>query len=363
MLHASWKSLLDRKLRLLMSGFAIVLGVAFVAGSLIFTDTLGQAFTKIMAGSVGDVVVRPVGAANSDTQNTQSAKTMPASLVRDLAKVDGAARADGSVISIGVFVIGKNGKVIGAQGAPGMGMNFSDAPAGHGITGLSIMSGRAPDKVGEITLDPVTADKAGYEVGDTVPMVTSGAQPSIKATMVGVGKFGGGGLAGASLTTFDLRTAQQLFEGGKDVYSTIWVTAKDSVSQADLRDRVQAVLPAGVEAVTGDKAADEAANAIDKVLSFISTFLLVFAGVSLVVGSFLIINTSSILVAQRSRELACSGPWVRAGDRSAVGALRGTGHRVHRVHFRPCARLRSYARHQSALRPDRSRPVRIATGL
>jgi len=135
-------------------------------------------------------------------------------------------------------------------------------------------------------------------------LVTSGAQPSLKATMVGIGTFGGGGLAGASLTTFDLKTAQQLFAGGKDVYTDIWVTAKDGVSQAELRDRVKALLPAGVEAVTGDKAADESASAINQGLSFISTFLLVFAGVSLVVGTFLIINTFSILVAQRSRELA-----------------------------------------------------------
>jgi putative ABC transport system permease protein len=302
MLHASWKSLLARKLRLLMSGFAIVLGVAFVAGSLIFTDTLSQAFTKIMAGSTGDVVVRPVGAVNDE--NTQSAKTLPASLVGDLARADGAARVDGFVSAVGVFVIGRDGKVIGAQGAPGLGMNFSDAPAGHGVQGLSITSGRAPAKTGEITLDPVTADKAGYKIGDTVPMVSSGAQPSLTATMVGVGKFGGGGLAGASLTTFDLKTAQQLFEGGKDVYSGIWVSARNGVSQAELRDQVKALLPAGVEAVTGDKAAEESASAINQALSFISTFLLVFAGVSLVVGTFLIINTFSILVAQRSRELA-----------------------------------------------------------
>jgi len=302
MLHASWQSLLARKLRLLMSGFAIVLGVAFVAGSLIFTDTLGQAFTKIMAGSFGDVVVRPVGAVNDE--NSRSAKTLPASLVSALAAVDGAARADGSVSSVGVFVIGKNGKVIGAQGAPGIAVNFNDAPAGHGIEGLSITSGRAPAKSGEITLDPQTAERAGYKIGDTVPMVTSGAQPSIRATMVGIGKFGGGGMAGASLTTFDRRTAQQVFQGGKDVYSDIAVTAKDGVSQAELRDRVQSLLPAGVEAVTGDKAADLAASDINQALSFISTFLLVFAGVSLVVGAFLIINTFSILVAQRSRELA-----------------------------------------------------------
>jgi putative ABC transport system permease protein len=302
MLRATWKSLLARKLRLLMSAFAIVLGVAFVAGSLVFTDTLSRAFTNIVAGSVGDVVVRPVGAVNQD--NTQSSKTLPASLVADLRKVQGAARADGIVSSSAVFVIDKHSKVVGGQGAPGLGVNFGDAPAGHGLAGLSTIQGRAPARAGEITLDPQTADRAGYQIGDVVPLVTSGAQPSVRATMVGVVKFGGGGIVGATLTTFDTRTAQQLFEGGRDVYNNIWVTAQDGVSQAQLRDRVQAALPSGVEALTGDKAADEAASDIDKALSFISTFLLVFAGVSLVVGSFLIINTFSILVAQRSRELA-----------------------------------------------------------
>jgi putative ABC transport system permease protein len=303
MLRASWKSLLARKLRLLMSTFAIVLGVAFVAGSLVFTDTLSRAFTNITAGSVGDVVVRPVGAVNAN--NTRTAKVLPADLLTDLASVEGARRVDGNVSSVGVFVVGKDHKVVGgAQGAPGIAVNFQDTPAGHGLDGLSISEGRAPTRAGEITLDPQTADRAGYKVGDLVPLVTSGAQPSIKATLVGIGKFGGGSLAGASLTTFDTRTAQQLFEGGKDVYSDIWVTAKEGVSQVDLRNQIRAALPAGVEAVTGDKAADEAASDINQFLSFISVFLLIFAGVSLVVGSFLIINTFSILVAQRSGELA-----------------------------------------------------------
>jgi putative ABC transport system permease protein len=279
-----------------------VLGVAFVAGSLVFTDTLSQAFSNIMAESVGDVVVRPIGAGTDSS--TLSAKTLPASLATDLARADGAARADGNVNSMGVFVIDRLGKVIGGQGAPGIATGYRSGPAAHGRDGLSISSGRAPARAGEITLDPQTAKKAGYRIGDIVPLVTSGPHPSMKATMVGTGSFAGGSMAGATLTMFDMRTAQQLFQGGKDVYSEIWVTARDGVSQADLRNRVQSTLPVGVEAVTGDKAADEAATEINKALSFISTFLLVFAGVSLVVGSFLIINTFSILVAQRSRELA-----------------------------------------------------------
>ena len=129
MLRATWKSLLARGLRLFMSAFAVMLGVAFVAGSLVFTDTLGRAFTSIMAGTVGDVVVRPAGGSGDDA--TQTTRTLPASLAADLAGVEGVARADGNVTNFATFVVGRDGKVIGAQGAPGLGLNYHDAPAGR----------------------------------------------------------------------------------------------------------------------------------------------------------------------------------------------------------------------------------------
>lgn len=301
MLRAAWKNLLARKLRLLMSAFAIVLGVAFVAGSFIFTDTLNKSFESIFAGSVGDVIVRPAGSSGDETQSNIS---IPASVVDQAATVDGAARADGNVTSFGVFVVGEDGKVIGAQGAPGLGLNYNDAPAAHDLEGLTVSEGRAPERSGEVALDSGTAEKAGYEVGDEVPIVTSGDQPVIEAELVGIAEFGGGSLAGASLTIFDTQTSQDLFQQGKDVYTDIWVTADDGVSQEELRDNVAAALPTGLEAVTGDTAADESASDVTQALSFITTFLLVFAGIALFVGSFLIINTFSILVAQRSRELA-----------------------------------------------------------
>jgi putative ABC transport system permease protein len=125
MFKAAWKSLLGRKLRLIMSTFAIVLGVAFVAGTFIFTDTLGRSFTAIFASTVGDVVVRPVGATSEDGSPTT--RTLPAAMVERLADVDGAARADGNVTSFGVFVISDEGKVIGGQGAPGLGVSYNDA--------------------------------------------------------------------------------------------------------------------------------------------------------------------------------------------------------------------------------------------
>src|SRR6185436_280637 len=121
MLHAAWKSLLGRKLRLIMSTFAIVLGVAFVVGTLIFTDTLNRSFVAIFDNSVGDVVVQPTRV----TSNVDVATTVQlrGSLVDDIAQLDGVRRADGKVVAAGVFVVGKNNKVIGGQGPPGFAFN------------------------------------------------------------------------------------------------------------------------------------------------------------------------------------------------------------------------------------------------
>ncbi len=144
MLRAAWKSLLGRKLRLLMSTFAIVLGVAFVAGTLVFTDTLSRSFTAIFASSVGDVVVSPKGAQTSDGAPTT--RTVPAGLVRKLATAEGAARADGNVSSMGVFVVDQHGKLVGGNGPPGIAVSYNTAPAGHGIEGLTIVSGHPPQR-------------------------------------------------------------------------------------------------------------------------------------------------------------------------------------------------------------------------
>ncbi|MBC9734883.1 ABC transporter permease [Nocardioides marmotae] len=303
MIRVALRSLLGRKLRLLMSTFAIVLGVAFVAGSLVFSDTLGRSFTALFASAVGDVVVRPVG--GTTVQGSPSTEILPAALVDELAEVPGAARADGNVTAVGVFVVDTDGKVVGGLGPPALGGNFNDAPAGHGLTGLTIQEGREPRAAGEVVLDERTADRAGYDIGDTVPFVTSTERPDLEAELVGIAEFAeGGSLNGATLAQFDTATAQDLFLGGRDVYNDVWVTAEDGVSQEELAERVREVLPAGVEAVTGDDAADESASDLLEAVSFLTTFLLIFAGIALVVGSFLIVNTFSILVAQRSRELA-----------------------------------------------------------
>ena len=301
MLKAGWQSLLARKLRLLMSAFAIILGVAFVAGSFIFTDTLGRAFDGIVAGSVGDVIVRPAG---TNTLEGQSSRTIPADVLADLAPVEGAARVDGNVTYSGAFVIDSDGKIIGGQGAPALGYNHTGGPAADGREFGTIESGDWPQRSGEVALDTRTAERSGYAIGDSVPILTPGDPPRVEATLVGTVGFDGGGIVGASVAVFETGQAQELFLGGEDAFTDIWVTRAEGVSQDELKEAVDAVLPAGYESVTGAVAADEAANSIGEALSFINTFLLVFAAVALVVGAFLIVNTFSILVAQRSRELA-----------------------------------------------------------
>ncbi len=303
MLHAAWKSLLGRKLRLFMSTFAIVLGVAFVGGTLIFTDTLNKSFTAIFDNTVGDVVVRPQGAADADSAPTTL--TLPGRLIDVMAAVPGAARADGNVNSFGVFVVGENNRVVGGQGAPGIGVNTSDAPAANGVEGLQVVQGREPVGKDEVAIDAATVRRANYDLGEKVRLISTGKKALLEPTLVGIADFPeGGSLNGATVSMFDTATAQGLFLDGRDAFSDAWVTARPGVSQEELRAQVAKVLPKGFEAVTGDKAADESASQLLEAISFLTIFLLVFAGIALVVGSFLIVNTFSMLVAQRSRELA-----------------------------------------------------------
>jgi putative ABC transport system permease protein len=302
MLRTALKSLLGRKVRLLMSTFAIVLGVAFVVGTLVFSDTLSRSFTALMASTVGDVVVRPQGT-TGDAEPT--ARTIDASVVADLEGVEGAARVDGNVTAFGVFVVGEDNKVVGGQGAPAIGANWNDAPAGRGLEGLAIIGGRAPTRGGEVLLDSRTAGEGGYTIGEEVHLISSGDQAVLRPTLVGIVGFPeGGSLNGATWTAFETRTAQRLLLEGEDAFTDIWVTAEPGTGQGELAAAVSERLPDDVEAVTGDEAADEAATALQEAIGFLTTFLLIFAGISLVVGGFLIVNTFSILVAQRSRELA-----------------------------------------------------------
>lgn len=305
MLKVTLRNLLARKVRLVLSASAIVIGIAFVAGTLVFTDTMGSSFDAIVKGGTPDAVVRPVRQGSwSDRSSVIDTRTVPGQVVRRLRTTPGAARVDGTVEGQTLFVVGRNGKLVGGTGAPTLSYNFNSAPSITGKPALTIGRGHAPHGAHEVALDARTAEKAGYHLGDVVSMVTSGDRPRVSARLVGIAQFGGGGLAGASLVIWDTATAQQLFLHGRDAFTSVSLTAEPGVSQADLAAHARRLLPPGLQAVTGDTVAQETQDAVGKALNFLNIFLLVFAAIALVVGTFLIINTFSILVAQRSRELA-----------------------------------------------------------
>lgn len=306
MLKLTLKNLVARKVRLLLSAFAIVLGVGFVAGSFVFTDTMASSFDKIAFGTVSDVNVRPTQeAGNAITASiNMDDRRISDSVLNDVREIEGVKSAVGGIQGTGLLVITKENRLLSQTGAPTLAFNAAGTVNMDGDEVISYAEGRAPEKEGEIALDARAADAAGYQIGETVKLATAGDPPIVKAKLVGIVQFNAGSMAGATLVLFDTATAQRMFLDGDDAYNQIAIQREADVSQTTLAKRVQNVLPEGIEAVTGQDLGEETKATFDDMLGFLNTFLLVFAGISLVVGSFLIINTFSMLVAQRSSELA-----------------------------------------------------------
>ena len=297
MLRATLRSLLARKLRLLLSATAVVLGVAFVSGALVLTDTLGRVFDDLFVstGQKTDVEVRGKALFEGDGGTTRA--PVPASLVPRLRQVPGVAAVTGDVIGY-AQVVGKDGKAYGSNGPPTFGQNFDDEPLTSAYT---LREGAGPGR-DEIAIDARTAEQTGYVVGDRVPVLLPEGQDSF--VLSGVFGFGeNDNLGGASITAFEQGLAEELFAEPGELFS-VRLAATPDVDPDQLRTSVAQVLPAEVEAVTGADSAQEQADEVKGFFGFFQTFLLVFAGIALFVGAFLIFNTFTILVAQRQRELA-----------------------------------------------------------
>jgi putative ABC transport system permease protein len=302
MWRVTLRNLFARKVRLLLSAFAIVLGVAFVSGSFIFTDAMGGAFSGIISGNTADAEVAPRGA--DDFDSMQDSRTVPASLAERLREVPevGSAHPYNQVQSL--YVIGSDGDLVGGNGPPGFGITDVETRAVTGRPVITYVAGKRPTGTSEVAIDVATAEKAGYTVGDEMRLVTPGDPPTMTATLVGLVEFGDGALAGASVTLFERAAMQELFFDGRDVYSAISLNTAEGVSQQELADAVAPLLPRGVTVRTGDEVVEAGEEGLGEILGFLNTFLLVFASIAMIVGTFLIVNTFSILVAQRSRELA-----------------------------------------------------------
>lgn len=312
MWRATLRSLLSHKLRLALSGLAIVLGVAFVSGTMIFTDTLSKTFNDLFRTTAADVNIEPAAAFEvglAGTGGGSAVERIPATVVDRVRQVDGVAAVGGYVQAEGVYILDRDGKVLDTGGAPGIGISWDGDPR---LSPTTLVEGRGPERDGEVALDTGAVEETGYEIGDRVVLLTTG--PRVEAELVGVFRFGdSGGLAGASLTAFDTATAQRLI-GEPGQFTGVSVAAADGVTDGELKSRVAAILGDDYDVKTADEQADDLSSSFAEGLAFISVFLLVFAGVALFVGTFIILNTFSMLVAQRTRELALL---------RALGASRG----------------------------------------
>jgi putative ABC transport system permease protein len=299
MWNATIKGLLAHKLRLALTSLAIVLGVTFVSGTLVLTDTLSHTFTTLFGNVYHNVdfEVR-AKAAFSGSNGATTRKLIPESLAATVSAVPGVAYAAGEAGGYAELVA-PDGKVISSGGAPTLGVSFDPNPK---LSSLDLVQGKAPATPDEVAIDEGTAQKYHFAVGERVRILLTG--PPEAFTISGIVRFGtADNLAGATIAAFNLPTAQRLFdEVGK--YEAIEVLAKPGVNKALLQKAIAKVLPPGVQVVTGATVANEQTSQINQALGFFKTALLVFAFISLFVGAFTIFNTFSIIVGQRTRELA-----------------------------------------------------------
>ncbi len=287
------KSLWARKVRALLTTFAVFLGVAFVAGSFVLTDTIFAAFDEIFSESLkGTSVV--VTAENPVKQESGETPSISASLLPAVESTPGVKEAAGAIFSFGAFFNAKNEK-IGNKFAP----KFISSVLPEGLRSTTYVDGHVPRGPREASIDKAAADDADLELGDTIKLIGQGRLESFR--LVGLTQLGDASFGGASIAQVTLPVAQRLtHKQGR--FDQISVAADDGVSEGALKRRIAKRMPAGVLVETGIENADRGSEEIREDLGFLQTFLLVFGFIAVFVGSFSIFNTFSITVAQRVSE-------------------------------------------------------------
>jgi putative ABC transport system permease protein len=299
MLKTTIKGLMAHKVRLLATALAVTLGISFLAGTLVFKDTITRMFNNLVGNvySGTDAVVRAKAVFNGPQNTGAQRGRVDESLLPAVQRVPGVGIAEGQIFGY-TRLVGKDGKALGKpnMGAPTLGGNWSDTK----LNSFHLVAGRGPVADDEIVIDKKSSIDGDLRIGDTTTVLVNG--PPQRVRVVGITKFDNADSpAGASVVQFTTRAAQRLVaEPGK--YDSIGVIAAKGVSEHQLTQRVAAVLPAGTEAVTGAQITKETQNSFQKSFAFFTTFLLVFAVVALLVAAFMIFNTFSITVAQRTRE-------------------------------------------------------------
>jgi putative ABC transport system permease protein len=306
MFTATFRGMLAHKLRLVLTAASIALGIAFLSGTFMLTDTmklaLEQLFGQVSAGT--DAVVRQQSsydaASGVASGVAPSRGPIAASVLDTVRSVEGVAAAEGGVTGYALLTDSAGKAVLTSGGAKTIGYSM---PTDPGLRGdVHLVSGRAPRGPHEVAIDASSAENHDIALGSDIDVLFRG--PTQEFTVVGTVGYGAEkDLGGTSGAYFDAATAQQVL-GAPKMFDEIRVRAADGVSDATLAQRLDAAVPGGVEAVTGAQVAQESSDIMNAQFQFLNIMFMAFAGIALFVGSFIIWNTFTMIVTQRSREIA-----------------------------------------------------------
>jgi putative ABC transport system permease protein len=308
MLKAMLRGLFAHKLRLVLSALAIILGTAFMSAAFVGGDTISKGFTDLFS-TINEDIDAQVTAKTDDVPSVDGGggealvtKVVPQAVADKLKGLDGAESVTPQVVSDGARLIGKDGKVVAGTGAPRLGgawpANINEDP------NLELRQGTGPNAPDQVVLSANLAKSADVTVGDKVEIIT--LQPRRTFTVSGISGYKGGrdSLGGETFIFFTMPVAQELMLGTTNAYSNVDIKAAPGVSQETLKERAQAVVGPDYTVRTGEETSQDQASGIQGFLSIFSTGLAVFGFLALFTGAFLIFNTFSMLIAQRTRELA-----------------------------------------------------------
>ncbi|MCX5391170.1 ABC transporter permease [Streptomyces sp. NBC_00094] len=298
-LKTSLRNFLAHKGRMALSAVAVLLSVAFVSGTLVFTDTMNTTFDKLFASTASDVSVSPRGAAAEDeSPQTGRPESLPASLVEQVGKAEGVQAAQGAIASTSVTVVDAENENVGpTSGAPTIALNWTP----NELRSVELVSGHEPRGPTDVVVDGATAEKHGLKIGDELRTIA--VDGDFTAKISGIVDFKVTN-PGATLVYFDTATAQRELLGKEGLFTQIQADAKPGVSDDALKANIAAAIGGdGYKLQTAAEAADAGREDVAGFLDVMKYAMLGFAGIAFLVGIFLIVNTFSMLVAQRTREI------------------------------------------------------------
>ncbi|MFF5391005.1 ABC transporter permease [Streptomyces sp. NPDC013012] len=296
-LKTSLRNFLAHKGRMALSAVAVLLSVAFVSGTLVFTDTMNTTFDKLFATTASDVTVSPEGATDDETPQTGRPETLPAALVDEVARAEGARNVQGAVASLSVTVVDAKNKNVGPTGgAPTIAVNWTP----NELRSVEIASGHEPRGPTDVVVDAATAEKHGLKLGDELRTIS--VTGDFTAKISGIAEFKVTN-PGATLVYFETATAQRELLGKEGLFTQITADAAPGVSDEALKAGIAAAVGDGYKLQTAAEAADAGREELAGFLDVMKYAMLGFAGIAFLVGIFLIVNTFSMLVAQRTREI------------------------------------------------------------